>query len=136
MKEFQEKHQFKRRLYSKTSLFILLIILIFLVKGMLNVQAKEKASREELLRVQRQEQGLEQRYNVLQARSNRLNTAEGIEAEIRSKYDVTKQGEGVIVVVDKPIVEQDREDEGMIKKIWNSVKGVFKKEPKNNESPE
>ncbi len=133
MREFQEKHDFKRRLYSKTSLIILLLVLILLGKGVISVYGKEKSSRRELERVQRDQQELQGRYAGLEERNNWLKTDEGIEAEIRSKFDVAKRGEGVIVVVDKAPAQPAPEDAGIIQKIWNSVKNVFKKEPKSEE---
>ena len=49
MLEFQEKNKFRRLLYSKASLILLFIVLFFIVKAVIGVYYKEKASGENLL---------------------------------------------------------------------------------------
>src|SRR4051812_37175339 len=99
MREFQEKHQFRKRLYSKTVLFILAIVIILIARGVFGVYAKEKATRDELARVDNEKGVIQTRYDSLENNSERLKTEEGMEAEIRGKFDVAKSGEGVIVIV-------------------------------------
>jgi cell division protein FtsB len=45
---------------------------------------------------------LQGRESELQTEIDRLETAKGIEAEIRSKFEVAKEGEEVIVIVEPP----------------------------------
>ncbi|MEN9649665.1 MAG: hypothetical protein RL094_632 [Candidatus Parcubacteria bacterium] len=130
MREFQEKHEFRKRLYSKTTLLILVLVLVLLGRGVINVYKKEKASRAELERVAAEQLEIQKRYSVLAENSDRLKTSDGIETEIRSKFDVAKAGEGVIVVVDKPVPKAPEAEKSVIQKIWNSVRNVFRKDSK------
>lgn len=131
MREFQEKHIFRRRLYSKTMLIVLLVLIILIGRGVINVYAKEKASRNELERIRKEQVVIQDRHNSLLQNSDRLKTEDGVEAEIRGKFDVAKTGEGVIVIVDKKPPEVEEDNRGVIQKLWDSIIGVFKKEPES-----
>ena len=130
MREFQEKNIVKKRIYSKTTIVILTILLLLTARGVFFVYQKEKLTEVEVNRVQKQKEDLQKRYETIKADSERLKTDEGIESEIRTKFDVIKEGEEVIEVVDKdtPIIQEDKR--GAIKKLWDSMLGVFKTEKK------
>ena len=127
MREFQERNKAKKRLYSKTVLVVLFLLLILVARGAVSVFYKERESHIEMDRAQVQKNELTQRYTFIKDRADQLQNEAGIEAEIRSKFDVIKEGEGVIVIVDRelPVVEEDKR--GVLKKFWDSVVGVFKK---------
>ncbi len=130
MKEFQSKNTVKKRIYSKTSIVILAILLLLTARGVFSVYQKERLTRIEVERVQREKEELQKRYEVIRDNSEMLKSKEGIEAEIRTKFDVIKEGEEVVVVVDRntPIIQEDKR--GTIKRIWDSMIGVFKTEKK------
>lgn len=131
MREFQDKQKMRRRLYSKTSIFILLIVFIFVARGVAGIYAKEHNSRMEVERLEKKKAEIETRLATVSKSADRLGTDSGIEYEIRNKFDVVKEGEGVIVVVDKEIPLPEEEKKGFLEKFWGSVTGVFKKdEPK------
>lgn len=134
MREFQEKQKIKKRIYSKTSIIITLIIVIFIFRGVISVYAKERDSRMELALLEKKKTELSDRLNRVSHNNDRLKTEEGIESEIRSKFDVVKQDEGVIVVVDEKLPVPEEDTRGAIKKFWDSVTGVFKKDKVENET--
>ncbi len=126
MKEFQEHSgKMKRKKRSKLVLLFMFVILIFLARGSMSTYFKERESRVEVSRVMKEKQELEKRYAVMSEQSEALKSDIGIESEIRSKFDVVKEGEGVIVIVEKdiPIIEGDKR--GVLRKFWDSVRGVF-----------
>lgn len=135
MREFQERQmmqrKIRRRIYSKTSLFILLCLVILTARGVINVYAKERESRKDLERVEFQRSQLAARAASVREKGDRLKTPEGVEAEIRSKFDVAKEGEGVIVIVDKVVQVPEPEQKGMIERFWDSVTSVFKGKDKS-----
>ncbi len=126
MREFQERNNTKKRVYSKTVLLILFLVLILIIRGVFSVYAKENESRLEMERVLKQKEALQSRLDVMNSHNEQMKTSTGVEAEIRNKFDVVKDGEGVVVIVDKdiPMVESDKR--GVIKKFWDSVVNVFR----------
>jgi cell division protein FtsB len=133
MREFQDKQKIKNRIYSKTSVFILFIFIVLIGRGVLSVYAKERDSRMELDLLEKKKAELGNRLANVSTSNDRLNTEEGIESEIRSKFDVVKQDEGVIVVVDEKLPPPPEDTRGFMKKFWDSVTGVFKKEEKKDD---
>ncbi len=129
MKEFQHDNQVKQKIYSKWVLLILLIIIILVFRGLISISIRQSTSREEMKLVEAKKAELQKRYTDLSGEVNDLNTNEGLEKEIRSKFDVVKPGETVIMVVDKEIPAPIPENTSIIKKLWNGVVGVFKKKP-------
>lgn len=125
MREFQERQKIRRRLYSKTSIVIVLIILFFVAKGVLGLYQKEKASRLEVERLTNLKSEIEDRLKTVSKHNDQLATTQGLEAEIRNKFDVVKEGEGVIVIVDKELPPPPEEKKSFLKKFWGGVKGVF-----------
>lgn len=125
MKEFQERTKIKRKKRSKILLLFMFLIFVFLTRGAFSAYSKERDSRIEVERVQKEKDALDKRYTVISEQSDALKSDIGIETEIRNKFDVVKEGEGVIVIVDKdiPIIEEDKR--GVLKRFWDSVKGVF-----------
>ncbi len=135
MREFQEKQKIQKRIYSKTSILIVLVVVIFIFRGVLSVYAKERDSRMELSLLEKKKAELSDRLARVSMNNDRLKTEEGIEAEIRSKFDVVKQDEGVIVVVDEKLPVPEEDTRGVMKKFWDSVTGVFKKDKKRDAAP-
>jgi cell division protein FtsB len=100
MQDFKKKRTFKRRLYSKLVLIVLLVIFIFVVRGGWDIYKKAKSSEEKLRVAEETQMELEAKKASIEAQIARLETETGIEEEIRSKFDVVRDGEQVIVIVD------------------------------------
>lgn len=100
MREYQQKKRFKRRIFSKISIVLLAVILFFLARATYNVYKKDNESSANLARANASLSDTEARYAALTKEDARLKTEEGIEEEIRHKFQVSKEGEKVIVVVD------------------------------------
>jgi len=104
MEDFKKKRTFKRRLYSKLVLIVLLIIFIFVLRGAWDIYKKATSSQEKLRVAQETHVTLETKKASIEEQIARLETETGIEEEIRSKFDVVRDGEHIIVIVD---AEQD-----------------------------
>jgi cell division protein FtsB len=116
-----------RKLYSKPVLLLLIVAIILLARGTWHVYQKEQESRKNVAMVNEELQNLMKRKAMLQSETEKLATQEGIEAALREKYQVSKQGESVLVVVDKPLPPSAAEDNNNIfSKFWHSVSGIFK----------
>jgi len=87
-------------LYSRASLFVLLILIAITARGTWGVYKKEKESQRQLDRMTQELAAIAAREESLRTATERLKTPEGIEAEIREQFQVAKQGERMIVVVE------------------------------------
>ncbi len=130
MREFQERLQernkIKKRLYSKTTLFFMLIALIILGQGVYGVYLKHEQSKKELARAQGEYNDIEKRYREISTKERRLQHDDGVELELRGKYDISMPNEKVIVVVEPENIPAAEEDIGFLKRMWGKVKGVFR----------
>ena len=126
MHRFKQKRQLRKRIYSKPVLVLLIIILAFITHGIWGIWKKTKQSKETLEVAQMELDKLKEREEAIEKKIGRLGTETGLEEEIRSKFDVAKEGEKIIVIVDKnelpPVIE---EKPGVIKGIFTIVKSWF-----------
>ena len=123
MADFQQKRKFKNIIYSKVSFFILFILVIFMARATYNIYSKERLSIDSYAAVEKSYQGLNTRKEMLQSEINRLKTDGGMEEEIRSRFDVAKPGETVVVVVDSSS-SQDTTPTPI--GFWSKFWGIFK----------
>lgn len=120
MFDFHEKRRFRRLLYSKVTLIILALIVVWLLFTAWDMYKKERDTG-----LKSAEQGnilneLKERETALQEEIDRLSTEKGIEAEIRSKFEVGKEGENVIIIVDNP-EEKDQKNTGLKRNFWQKI---------------
>ena len=102
----------KRRLFSKWMLALLIVVLFFAGKGTWDVYQKARQSQQLLELAQQERAELEAKQAEIEYRLNRVATETGIEEEIRGKFDVAREGEKLIVIVEsdapEPIVEEEK----------------------------
>jgi len=126
MREFSQKRKFRRYLYSYPVLIFLLIILFFVVKGSFGVYQKYSFSKSELNKSNEELVVLEDQKTNIVAKVDRLGTETGIEKEIRSKFDVAKEGENLIVIVeDEVVAEEVVEESGFFGNFLTTIGGWF-----------
>lgn len=94
------RKRFIRLLYSKPVLLLLLILIIFMSKAAWNMYEKERETATNLAQVRVQHDELAGRESELRESVEALETPKGVEAEIRNKFGVIKEGEQVIYIVD------------------------------------
>ncbi len=129
MKEFQHDNDNTDKKYSKWVLLLLFVLIVIVGRSLISLSTKQISSSEEMNLVEAKRLELEKRHEDLTKKVGELNTNEGMEREIRSKFDVVLPGEQVIMVVDKEVQAPIKEEPSVIKKLWNGVVGVFKKKP-------
>jgi cell division protein FtsB len=78
------------------------IFVLFGLWAVIGVYAKDRESGTLRAQAEAQLQDLEKREAALNARISALETERGQEAAIRSAYEVGRDGEGMVVIVDKP----------------------------------
>jgi cell division protein FtsB len=119
MISYQEKNRWRRVVYSKTILVILLILLVWLGNSTYGIYTKQQKSQNNLARTQEELKDLEKRQQDLQAKIQRLNQATGVDEEIINKFRMVKEGEKMIVLVDTP--EVDTSISTVTEKSWLDV---------------
>lgn len=126
MTNFQpRKSKWRKVLESKLSL-ALLTILVFVFawsvvgfsEKMRDTEEKRKIAEERLLELQAKKENLSKDIK-------KLETSEGMEENIREKFGLVKEGEGVIVIVEESDSEKDMEIEKE-SAFWNFLRNWFK----------
>ncbi len=130
MFDFHEKRKIKQLVYSK-----FFIGGLFLLGALIAHSAYERYTVEREMAQKREEKvlelkKLEQRATVLESKISHLKNERGIEEELRSRFDVVKEGEQVVIILDTetPAVKQEEltvspEDEQLEAK--SSVEAFF-----------
>lgn len=100
MFDFNEKRKIRAWLYSKTMIVILLIPIGFLSMSVFERYQKERDTRE--VRAERSAElaEIEVHAAALEAKVEAALSDRGIEEEIRTRYDVAKEGEQVVIIID------------------------------------
>ena len=99
MAEFEERKKFWRIFYSPLVFIVLLLIFVFMSRALWRVYSHERTSTQDRERLEGQLAVVNVRATVLKNQIEALQTSKGLEDEIRSKFNVTKAGEGVAVIV-------------------------------------
>ncbi|MEK7066690.1 MAG: hypothetical protein AAB965_03940 [Patescibacteria group bacterium] len=119
----QEHRTLRRTLRSPVISAVLVIVLVSITNSTWEVYKKDKVARINKEEVEKQLADLSTKRDYLIGQLNNLSTERGIENELRSKYQVTKEGERELVVVDMATTSQDnlpvkREDNSVLENIF------------------
>ena len=118
---FQERKKIRKILYSKASLFVLFLILIFTVDGAWNIYQKAKIARAERDVAARALADVQVRKAELESSLAKLQSEGGVEADVREKFTVVKPGEDVVVVVDDNIKKSENSETGDSTGLWARI---------------
>lgn len=118
-----DKKLIQRIVFGNIGLVVLLIVVAIFAKGTWSVYTKAKFAEENRTQAEQELEKLEEREAALNEELVRLNTQRGLEEEIRQKFDVGKEGEQMIVLVDAP----DPEPEVVVEEpsIWERIVEIF-----------
>ena len=126
MFEYQQKSKIRRRLYSPIVLIILLIITVALLNASWGALQKKRESDRNAERVKKELEALESQEQSLSVTIDRLQTNTGIEEEIRQKFNVAKDGEKVIIIVEPNQASTTAvEKTGFFNRLWSKFRGWF-----------
>ncbi|MCX6701984.1 MAG: septum formation initiator family protein, partial [Candidatus Zambryskibacteria bacterium] len=100
MLDFQQKRKIRSVAYNRITLFILFILILIIGRSTWMVYRKERTSQDmKNVSLQNVEE-LRLRNDELTAKIARLETTPGVEEEIRSKFNVVKSEENMVVIVE------------------------------------
>lgn len=106
MREFEQKKKLRKVLYSRTTIFILFLIVLFLAQATWKVYKKEKITRDNLNQVADEYKKLETRERAIKSSVDFLQTDKGVESEIRSKFRAVKPGEQVAIIINDEVKKE------------------------------
>lgn len=123
MLDYEEKRLIKRIIYSKVTIFIVAVLLFLVSRGTWKAYGDAKMTKENSDLAVQELNELKGRESVIENQIAELSTLEGREKEIRSKFQVAKEGEKMIMIVDsKPDYPDTKPDKGFFEKL----KSLFK----------
>lgn len=125
MLDFYEKRKMRNLVYSKIVLFFLLLIIFFLSYSVWGVYQKERDTQVKKSQRAQVLTEIRERERELAEEMERLNTERGVEEEIRSKFDVARTGEKVLVIVDAPEDDASLDNEEGAN-VWQSFLNFFR----------
>jgi cell division protein FtsB len=124
MLDYGQKRKFRSFLYNRYILGFLGLLVILAVHSTWNVYQKQRES-VALLRVAQGESSvLKAREQELQTKIASMQTEQGMEEEIRSKFNVAKPGENVVVVLDQSDATTSTSTTTI--SFWQSILNFFK----------
>ena len=127
MKEFQKKQKIERKIYSKTTVIILVVVVAWLAWSVWGAAGNKWQSHKSRSEAEERLADLKAEYGELTAEAEWLKTSQGMEEEIRERFDVARSGEKLVILVDaKPIAtSSETEKHSFWENIWNKIKDWF-----------
>jgi len=123
MMRMSDKRLVRRILFGKIGLLVLFIIFVLFAKGTWSVYQKARFAKENQIQAEQELKSLYDHETTLSAELNKLNTPRGLEEEIRHKFDVGREGEEMIVLVDTPAAEVQEEPKTV--STWEKIVSFF-----------
>ncbi len=125
MRQFQERKNIRRKMYSKPVLIGMFVLCLILIKAVVNIYLKYRLSivEKEVLEVKLLE--LKEREHVLESDIKNLESEDGLESEFRKKFNVAKPQEQLIVVLPDEEKVEEVETESFFKRMFRSVGSWF-----------
>lgn len=102
MLRFREKKTFRRYIYSKTFLVLLLVVIVVVSRAVYDVYTKAQTAAAFRAEAEKTLAEMRKREAYFAGEIDRLKSDMGIEEEIRKKFRVAKEGEKVIILKDEP----------------------------------
>ncbi len=118
-----ERRRIKKVIYSKLTLVVLIVLLVLLARGTWGVYKKAKYAKGNESMATQELQVLRERESFLLAELGNLESGRGQEGELRKRFDVGREGEHLIVLVDSPAPEQEVMEKP--EPLWQKIKNLF-----------
>ena len=101
MREYQARTRRERILYSWISIALLFFTLLFLVRTVWSSYRTYSVAKEERIRSEYDVEELKKQKEDLEAMLLQLQTQRGLEAEYRKNYNLGREGEEALIIVDE-----------------------------------
>jgi cell division protein FtsB len=110
MKRFGRKNLFTDIIFSKITLLLLVIVIVYLATSTYERFNVERKMHDRRIEAEEKHKQLLERKQVLKDKVDYLKGESGIESEIRSHFDVAKDGEQVVIIVEDEAESQVNTD--------------------------
>lgn len=121
MRKFESQKQIKSRIYSRTTLVVLLVLIILIAKGVFTLYLRNSESVTARENAEMKVKDLRERKQLLSSEIEKLNQEDGVDQEIREKFNVVKPGENVVLIVPDDIATTTEEKPGIFTRFWHWV---------------
>lgn len=126
MSEFQKQKNDKNIWHSPIILFVMIVIILIFAYNMIDILEKVRETSKKKSFVNQQVNQLKEREEILNKNIEKLNTEQGIEEEIREKYQLVKKGEKMVVIIDSENNIENKYIKDTEKKTFsNFIKNLF-----------
>ena len=117
----------KQKLSLKAALasLILLVLIGITIKATWNIYGKERETRAKLEEVSAEHEDLASRQRELTEKIEGLETPIGTEREIRSKFQVAREGEELVIIKEEALEEEEMAPESEKSTFWERVKSTL-----------
>jgi cell division protein FtsB len=123
MRDFQRRSPIRKLAESRPALAILAGILLFSMWNLAVFWRKMVETEKNREIAAERAEGLEESKKNLEAQVGKLQTERGVEEVLREDFGLSRQGEGVIIIVDEEGAETEVKAEK--KGFWSWIKGLF-----------
>jgi cell division protein FtsB len=126
MLDFECKIKKKKRLYSLPVIVLSCLVFAFLVKANISMYAGYKMSNDRREQIENQFQELSERKGEIETDINHLDSKVGIEEELRSRKNLAKADEKVLILLEEKEKTDTQTDENARQGFWQKIKALFK----------
>ncbi len=102
MFDFHEKRKIRRIVYSKVFIGAIFLFALFVGTSVYERFTIEREMAAKLQDRMKELHSLEERAALLETKVDHLKNERGIEEELRTRFDVAKEGEQVVIIIDEP----------------------------------
>ncbi len=125
MREFSEKRRQKSLFYSYPVMIVFFVILVILLKANILMYMKVRASAERREQIELQLKELNDRKQNLESEVARLNSKIGVEDELRNRFNLMKENEEMIIILEDEKADLDETLVKNEKTFFQKIKGWF-----------
>ncbi len=108
MFDFHEKRKIRSIVYSRPVVGLLVVLTLMLSTSVYHRYTVATEMKQKLIEREQELEGLRQRAQLLESKVQYMQDDRGIEEELRNRFDVVKEGEQVIILIDP----EEKEDVG------------------------
>lgn len=119
MDNLKKSNKMRSIIKSKLSLLVLVIFAVLLINASWKMYKKSVDAKKYMYAVEEEFYSLEKQYKDVNEDLQYIKSGTGFEKEVRSKFDLGKEGEKAIMIIeDDPVQIKEPEKRG----FWNSIK--------------